>query len=328
MKTKAVIPMLLVSLTLLSCGKIKELEEKTDNMEHTMVHMDSNMTTMFLQVRQKESEDTRSKQIEKLEDSNTDMGAKLTAAKKYLIAYEYQSWTGDGVDNHPYRAELMLDAMEEFYRILSDYSSSYIPTSPVEINKANNRTKILYALATTLHFNNVYQENLAHRTNGMETTSILDIMKSALQKNTAAQKLTEAEIVVVRGQNLAITKTLLNARMNFMTALAVKDLVTKDNMSKKNLFKGLLYSVSKGSYGKLVLDSVYEKQNTYTQEDITAKIDSANKAKAVLIANKMSVNFDRKLKSILKNLKRPSNDQGTQNNDHNRIYNSIKSLIK
>lgn len=343
---KKLITLALLSGTLIGCenplstmGEMKDttgdmskttsdMKETMDKMNRTMSQMDINMANMYRQVRQKESEDTRSKQISILNDKKTDMGTKLTAAKKYYMAQEYQLWNGIGFDTKEYREIMILDAVEELYRYLTDYYSDYRSTSPVELEKANNGTKVFYAMATTLHFNNSNQELLAKTSPEVEKLSLLDLIKSALIKNYNHERLTEIEGVIVSGQNLKISEKLLNARMNFLSALALKDMITKNNMSTRNMARGLLFQISNGSLGSIRLDSKFQYQNHVTQEDIMAKLEEAVKTKHALEKVDVKVRMDKTIKSILRNFKLPSQNGDQQNEQNDQILDLVDQLSK
>lgn len=323
-------------------GKMEQtttgMSNTTTQMSDTMDNMNENTTNMYLQIRQKEAADTRNKEMANLTDKYTDMGAKLTAGKKYFYSFEYQLWTGRGVDNEEYRNELIEEAMEEFYRMLNDLYSDYEAVSPVDIDSANIRTKAFYALATTMHFNNLHQVHNVKKYNKnnavqVEELSIYEILKSALAKynNTETTlELTPAEVVAVRGFNIKITEALLNARMNFITALGVKDVVTKDHMSYGDMGRGLLYQMSRGRFGSLNLDSKFEVQNVYTQADVRKKLDGALKTKKIIVESNFIARLDGKISSIIKNLHRPetSEDDGSQNQEEDDVYGMLSDLTK
>ena len=345
---KSLLVLMLLS-SLVSCSKIKELEDRTENMEttmedmekttgemkdtteemnETMDNMNQNMSDMYYQVRQKESSDTRDKELRNLRDEYTDMGAKLTAAKKFFYAFEYQLWTGNGDDTEEFRHTLIEDALEEFYRFMADFHDGFSRTSPIDINKANVKTKAFYALATTMHFNNDKQITRAKKIDGMTLISIYDVIKNALEKYTAGTELNSYEQVVVRGGNYYITEDLLNARMNFITVLGIKDIVSKDKMGTMDKVHGFLFKYISKKLGRLSLDSNYEVQNRYTQADATEKLDGALKTRKIIIENDLRLKMDKSIKSIIKNLKHPARqDDGTQNEEDTEVYDMLDELI-
>ncbi len=330
---------MLLASVFIGCSKVEDLEKKTDNMEatmermdRTMNHMDHTMTPMYLQIRQKESEDTRSKQITKLNDVQVNMGAKLTAAKKYFLAFEYQFWTNTGIDDQGYRELMLEDALEEFYRSLVDYHAQYAPISPIHLEEdASNSTKVFYSLAATMHFNNPHQLKMIKSNPQFEKISIYDVIKKALKNYTEDKELDHAQIVVVRGQNLEMTEALINARMNFLVGLALKSLVNKKNMGWKEKLTALLYTISSGRLGSLSLASEFEQQNKVTQKDIHSKLDGALKAKKVLVANNMSVNLDASIRSILINLRKPRGEEvetSSARENAAKVYGLIDKLLE
>lgn len=317
--------------SLVGCEEIDRIKGQVDNVEKRMNNMDTNTSYMYLQVRQKEAEDTRTKQMAILRDSSTDMGSKLTAAKKYCIAFEYNFWTGNGMDNLLYREFMLDEALEEFYREMVDIHADFRATSPIELNKANTLTKAFYAIASTAHFENIQQEIIVKKKKRVKLTSLYDVMKSALEKYETGKidSLTHAEEVVVRGQNLQITKDLINARMNFMLALGIKDFVASDDMNTLEKGSGLLYKLTRGRLGALHLDSELESQNLITQSDIFKKIDGARKAKDILDKYGYEVRVDRSLRSILSHLYIEGEDfQTSSSNDQAKVQEIYELLGK
>lgn len=335
MKLKHLTLVVVLGSTFISCSKVKELEDKTDNMESTMEkmnktmnNMDSNMTNMYRQVRQKESEDTRTKQMDILRDSNLSMGAKLTAAKKYFLAFEYQMWTNTGFDTKEFREKLVEDAMEELYRELTDIYAGYTGISPLDIDNANADTEAFYALATTAHFKNIYQESLLEDHPELEELDLYDMMKKSLKLYKRNKPLKGAMAVPVRGQNLEMTREILGARMNFMTALALKDMVNRNEMNLRDKARGALFKVFGNGIGSLNLNSKFEVQNRYTQKDIVKKLNSALTAKKVLNSTGGKARLDSSLSSIITNLRvvKKSNASAKQKQETSEVYKVLDQI--
>lgn len=326
---KHLLAVLALPLVLASCSKVEELDKRTKSMESatssmsgttkgmsdTTDRMKEVTSEMYKQIRQKEAEDTRNKKLDILKDDSVDMGQKLTAASVMYKSFEYQLWTGKGFDSLEFREDLMLEAMDEFYRNISDvYSNLEKKTCPLLCKKRidkisplklnNNDTRFFYALATTMHMNNSNQTHLFKTLNiqGAEETSLYDIIKSALIKDKAGAYLTASEEVAVRGQNKEISLKLLDARVNFLTALAVKDMSTQEDMGFKDTTNALIFKITGGTIGKLTLDSVFEEVNNVTKMDINSKLVAAIKTRSVLKKLEYNFELDKSLNSIIKNL--------------------------
>lgn len=322
---------LMLPVVIVSCSKVEKLESqmdtmssKTTNMSTTTGEMKDTTETMktmtglmFKEVRQKESKDTRVKELEIIRRADTEMGEKITSAAAYYKALEYQLWTGLEFDTVEYRNELMKEAMEELFRKLTDIYSSLqekkCPVfcqkrikamSPISLKRKQVNERSFYALATTLHINNSHQENLFQTEifSHASLVSAYDIITSALAKDSNQEYLEEWEMVVVRGENKEIAIELLKARANFITALAIKDMANKDNMKISKKMQALLFDISQGLLGNIILDSKFEQANLTTQLDINKKLTEALKTKEQLRSLGIEFKMDNSLFSILENL--------------------------
>jgi hypothetical protein len=315
-----------------SCSKFEKLEnnldkttKKTASMSGTTAQMQKTTETMkemtglmFKEVRQKESKDTRIKELEIIRRKDTQMGEKLTSAAAYFKALEFQLWTGLEFDTLEYREQMMAEGMNELFRKLTDVYENLQKKrcplvckkrieamSPLKIQKRKIDERTFYAFATTMHMNNIHQsglfkkENFSHAT----LTSTYDIITTALIKELNGNHLNEAEEVIVRGQNKEISVALLKARINFITALAIKDMTVKKSMTDLNKLNALLFQITSGALGNIILDSEFEESNTTTQHDINSKLAAALKTKSILRSLGIEFYLNNSLFSILDNLK-------------------------
>ncbi|MBT4793088.1 MAG: hypothetical protein HON90_16060 [Halobacteriovoraceae bacterium] len=325
----ALIILSLVFIT--SCGRVEELEKKTDNMENTMEkmdstvdHMDSNMTSMYFQVRQSDFEEKRTKQMSILLNSNSGMGQKLAAAEKYFSAFEYQLWTNVGRDTLEYRNQMIAEALEEFYQLMGDIFNGYDVMSPTLLDDANPRTKAFYALATKIHSINIYQENLVAKSKGLKLISLFDVIQAGLQNERQDAPLEIVDEVILRGINQEVTEALINARMNYFLGLALKNMTDKHKMGFWAKAKGLVFRLFSGRIGELEPKTVLNDQNQVTKEYIVEKLEKAVRAKEVLSTNNLTVRIDRSLESISSNLARYK----TKDALNQKIYQTLDQLRK
>jgi hypothetical protein len=208
--------------------------------------------------------------------------------------------------------------MEEFFRKLTDVYSGLQKKkcpivcrkriksmTPISLPKKQINERTFYAFATTMHINNTHQESLFRKEifSHAHLTSAYDIIKMALLKELNSEHLNLAEEVVVRGENKEISIELLKARVNFLTALAIKDMTDKKNMSFGNKIQALIFNITGGALGNIILDSEFQKSNNITQLDINNKLSAALKTKALIRSLGVSFDIDHSLYSILDNLK-------------------------
>ena len=312
----------------------KEMNETTNDMQGTTEVMRENTEELLMLSRQGATSDLREKAKNVFLNKDRGMGDVLTAAKKYFYAFEYQVWNGRGEDTLEEREALLLNAMEEFYRLLNDLNKGYTAATPIEIESAGTANKAFYALATTMHFNNDKQASRVGKYEGVEEISMYDIIKSSLEKFNAGEQLHEYEQVVVLGENYRITENLLNARLNFVTALGIKDMVTgQQGMTYGQLLQaGALkkwYLRPFRRYGAIRVNSTFELQNVYTQEDIKMKLDGAVQTKNILAGSNFNTKLDKYLHSIIKNLSTPNlSDDGRQNEENLEVYNLLDTILE
>jgi hypothetical protein len=326
---KKLVSILMGTMLLVSCSKVKELDERTESMTKTTEEMSgttedmkkSTNTLLKLQ-RQYSTADLRTKQSSRLDSKMTDMGDKLIAAKKMMLGYEYQLWNpSNEFDTIEYREHLLHDAVKEFMYKVSGLHDKLLEKnfwgktklermSPLNLKQdrkgrnKNNIEMIFYALGTSMHFNNVFQEKMIEELNDsrMEEISMYDLVKTALIKDFENDQLTVAEQEVVTGEFRQAAIDLLKARYNMLIALAVKNLSTQKGMKFGDKVNALIFKATKGGLGKLKLYSIFEESNLPTQKDINKKLEGAIKTRKVLYAIGENVKIDKNLKSVLSNL--------------------------
>ena len=320
---------LIISTLLVSCSKVKEIDNRTESMSNTTKKMsktteqmkESTDTLLKLQ-RQYSSADLRSKQISSLYNKETDMGDKLIAAKKLMLSFEYQLWNPtNSFDTAGYRDELITDAVREFFYKAGGIHSELMETniwgktkiekmSPLKIEKQKrginsfNNEMIFYALATNLHANNILQQQgISNVKEGnLRVLSLLDIIENALIKDFESASLSDAEEIVVTGKFKTVAIELLKARFNFLITLAIKNLVDDQDISIGNKANAMLFKLSNGLMGKIKLDSIFDSSNIATQQDINQKLEAAINTRRTLNTIGQEVVLDKSLSSILRNL--------------------------
>lgn len=282
---------------------------------------------LYRQVRQKEARDTRMKEWKNIMDPNYEMGQKLTAAKKYFYAFEFQLWTAQGSDNEELREKLKYEAVREFFQRVNDEVINYIGELPVRggTEDISNKDKAFYALATTLHFENPEQLHTIEQYPDTEKVTMLSIIEEALEARKNGFKTNKLQQLILDERNLETTRRLLNARLDFLTALGVNDVITKDEMGAKDMWDGFLFLITKGSYGSLQVDSKLESQNIYTQKRVVTYLDGALKTKEILDKFLLEYKLDKVLTSTIKNLSTPT-EEGIQSEQTSEVYNLLDAL--
>jgi len=288
------------------------MSDTTQGMSKTTNEMRDTTTHMYTQIRTKESEDTRSKKM-KVIQNESGMGEKIAAAAVFYKSFEYQMWTANGTyDVNSIREDLFLDAVNEFYKRMSDlYNEADLEDmSPLNQDEEYNSDMAFYAMSVALHENIHHQvESKKHAKVDFEVASFLDLMDGAFTKEVEGREdeLKEYEHVILAGENRDISIKMLQARFNMILALVAKDTATQEEMSAMDKIKGFGFKVTGGAIGSLKLKSTFESSNISTKKDLLKKLDGATWTADLLQKIGVEVKFDESLKSVFDNLKLQEN---------------------
>lgn len=306
MKTSSALLMCLLLTT--ACSKVKELDKRTENMEKSTERVSAvtddlkeTTTIMYQQIRSKEAEDTRDEKFEILMSKEADMGTRITAAGVYFKSMEFQLWNdNDTFDNVDARDVLYLDAANEFTRRMCDLYDK-INVKKMSPTKSNEMEMSFYALAAALHMNHTFQDEVA-KSKSFEAVSMYDVIKKALLKDLNRKPLKEHEEILVNGINREIMIELIKARVDILSALALKNLTDKRDMTLGQKAKALLFKVSGGAFGSIDLPEVYDLSNDTTKNYVEKYLDGALKAKTFLKELGVDKKLEKTLKSAFKNI--------------------------
>lgn len=296
---KSLVLLAILSLSV-SCSKIKDAEKNMNNMNVKTTQMKDNTTVMYQQVRSKEAEDTRNKKFEILNSDEEKIGAKIAAAAVYFKSFEFQLWTGaKDFDTTHARDVLLLDAANEFTKRICDvYGELNLKKmSPTNDGKKYSKDQAFYALAITMHMNHHYQEELIDSKASLKAISFYDVVKSALKKDANGSAMSEHEEVLVSGMNKEIMIELIKARVDMLSALGLKNLTDKRNMTLKQKLKAVLFKVSGGKYGSIELPEIFAKSNEPTKKQTIKYLESATKARKFLADIGVEKELEKTLKS-------------------------------
>ena len=300
----------------------KGMSQTTQEMSVTTKDMKSITNSMYVSLRQQASEMTRNEKLFALLDPRRDMGDNLTDARIMFMAYEFQVWYGkaQGEQLHE-REELILHAIEELYSRISVKHETLVESgrledmSPLDLAGPDKTLeRMFYAIATTMHFTNEFQKVLIRENENIgvraQEISVYDVIKSALLKDAGVEpgELSEAESYVTTSAYKRLAVDLLKARMDFLTALAIKCMVDKDNIGAGEMARGLLFKISGGRLGGLEVKNVFAQGNKATREDVLTKLNEAIKAKELLDAIGERPMLQIEIKSILENLELAQDD--------------------
>lgn len=320
-----------------ACSKVEELDKRTQNMERstekvstTTDEMKETTSVMYQQIRSKEAEDTRDEKFEILMNKEADFGTRITAAGVYYKSMEFQLHTQNGdFDNNENLKEFYLDAANEFTRRMCDLYEK-INVKKMSPTKNDKMEMSFYALAVTMHMNHSFHDLVA-KSKQEDAVSMYDLIKKAIRKDAEGKRLNEHEEILMAGINKEIMIELLRARVDILSALALKNLTDKRDMTLGQKAKALLFKVTGGKYGDIVLPEVYDKSNEATKIYIEKYLDGAVKTKAFLAQYKLERPVEKTVKTALKNidLSTDSQEEGKDFDKHREtIQNHINDLLK
>jgi hypothetical protein len=326
MKTSLMI--LACLLFLAACSKVKELDKRTESMEKATGKMSSTTddlkdttTVMYRQIRSKESEATRETKFEILTKDDADMGTRVTAAGVYFRSMEFQLWNNNSTfDDKDTLDVLYIDAANEFTRRMLDLYNK-VNVQSMSPTKNNKMESSFYALAATIHMNHSYQEERAAQMKA-EPVSMYDLVKKALLKDANHKPLKEHEEILLNGINKEIMIELIKARVDIMSALALKNLTDKRDMTLGQKAKGLLFQMSFGRLGSIDLPEVYQKSNEATNAFTERYLESATKAKKFLHEIGVEKPLERTLRSAYRNI-----DFNEKNSIENKEQKDVKKEL-
>lgn len=306
MKTSSVLLACLLLST--ACSKVQELDKRTENMEKSTEKVSAvtddlkeTTTIMYQQIRSKEAEDTRDEKFEILMSKEADMGTRITAAGVYFKSMEFQLWNdNDTFDSKDALDVLYLDAANEFTRRMCDLYDR-VNVKKMSPTKNNEMELSFYAVAAALHMNHTFQDEVAKSKN-FEATSMYDLIKKALLKDLNRKPLKEHEEILVNGINREIMIELIKARVDILSALALKNLTDKRDMTLGQKAKGLLFKISGGAFGSIDLPEVYDLSNDTTKNYVEKYLDGAVKAKNFLKEIGVEKKLEKTIRSALKNI--------------------------
>jgi len=226
-------------------SNLDDMHDKTDQMAETTQTMSEQTKALenvgshtYLDMRKNNTFDDRKKARDCVTNAS-DISTKLGCAKVYFLAFEFQAWKNEGLDDAT-KLDIMEDeAVEEFFQFLTvewkpSFLRDYAPLSPHILN--------LYAYAAAIHEIDRDQITQGHL-RGFKPISLLDIIEDRLRyeyKNPGhdPDKVSNSQYYVGDFKNNAID--LMRKRITFMPLLAYAFL---NHVEKKTSFTMIVDSL-------------------------------------------------------------------------------------
>lgn len=292
---------LIAALSLsVACSK-----KAADSNQKQINELSERTTIIYEQVRSKEAEETRNKKFEILNSKDEKLGTKIAAAAIYFKSLDFQ------LSNSKSREKLFLDAADEFTKRITDiYEQINLKRmSPTNENKKHSEEQSFYALSITMHLNNHYQKELVDAKASLTAISFYDLVVQALKKDYNLDTLTEYEEVLVTHMNREIMVELIKARVDMFSALALKNLTDKRDMTLSQKLKKELFKRSGGKWGAIELPEVFSKSNGPTKKQTIKYLEAATSAREDLNALGIKKELEETVKSAFSKIKLGDKDQ-------------------
>lgn len=317
-------PVILLAVLAFSvaCSKVEKAEKtmtdmkkQTETMSSTTDSMSSKMEAQYMQLRSGDTAKLRSEQYKTLKGTEEMFGGRFVAASILFKSFEFQLWTGEGKDSDYYKGLLFETAAREFTQHMDDLYKliDRKKMSPTKDGPKNRHEQSFYAIAATMHMNHDYQEAKEESKKGVKnTTSFYDLVKKSLRKESLKSNPAEYENILVANINREIMVELIKARVDMLSALALKNLTDKRDMTFGQKLKGALFKITGGALGSIDLPEVFAKSNNATKEQTITYLDAAQKARAFLVEIGEDKQLEKTLKSAFKKIDLGDDEEATQ----------------
>lgn len=309
---------------LLDAPKVmKQMKETTENMESTT-------GTMFLEIRSKESRDTRLKEITAMEASDTFYNKTLSAAA-YFKAFEYQLYTHNPkLENARYFKELRFAAIKEFMRQANHYLDK-TPADEMSPTSKDESAQNFMALAVAMHEVHDYQLKMVHE-KGVEKLDMFKLIQRGLALRDAYNdydiNLSEDDPRLLVLQNHDTAKALLQARVDMLSAMIVSR-VSDINRDYSNVFLGIpdLMNKLKKLYRRW--DSNFAGLERAKRDETLAWAREATRSQAIMNRLGEDYEMNKTLRKVFSNMRRTvTTDMGRQSgNESNEFDNLMEKLL-
>lgn len=239
------------------------------------------------------AEDSRNESFDSLSESDQAIGEKIQAAESFFKNQGYQlSKISDKSDAYEKEA-LLFEATTEFTRRLETIfrDINVRKMSPTKMGRRHTSEQAFYALAYAIDTNA-----------NPKAQSFYSIVKQALIKDLNGEELTDYEAVLVTGQNKKMMIELIKARVDILSALGIRNLVDRDNMTLGQKMKGLLFKITGGALGSIDLPETFTKSNNTTVDQTVLLLESAVEAKNFLRELAIEKHLEKILRSAFGNI--------------------------
>lgn len=240
---------------------------------------------------------SRSLKMENLIAKDLKFSARVSAASLYFKSFNF--------DNQKTKDAKLISAANDFTtHIPGIYEEINLKRmSPTKDGKSHSSEQAFYALALTMHMNHHYQNNFLDASADSKGISFYDVIKKAISRESSGENLAEHEEVLMSGMNKEILIELIKARVDIMSAMALKNLTDKRDMTFGQKVKAFLFKLSGGRLGAIELPETFTKANEPTKKQTIGYLTAAIKAKSFLDKQGIEKDLEKSLKSTFSKIK-------------------------
>ncbi|MFT6070210.1 MAG: hypothetical protein ACJAT2_001937 [Bacteriovoracaceae bacterium] len=168
------------------------MNEGMDQSNETMTQMTGNTNNMYHQIRTKESQETRERAFEAMNNSDV-FEYKLTKGAAFTQGFEFHLWNNGATkeDTPAFREDLLKSAVDEYFRTIQRYMGEAKNPAKVSPTNEDRWVQNLMVLAVTMHEVHHHQANLVKEHPSIKEHTMLSIVKESLKLQ---QKINSGEI--------------------------------------------------------------------------------------------------------------------------------------
>jgi hypothetical protein len=274
----------------------KQLSQTTDGMSATT-------TALYQNLRQGNSVQTREQALATMDVSKT-QEEKILYAGIYMMAFEFQLWTGKGPDDEVRRESLFNDLFIQLDKDIRNYITS--ANLSLDPTSTDNNMMNLYALAATLHMINPMQQTLVANNPSIPSYTVLSLAEQALEDNVAINNGSKSIASLPLWENQALQNDgdllyMIQLRANFIPALVVSKFTNVEyaGITTKAKDLGLGFTANFSDVGVVAL-------NTYGDY-----MKEANANRDFLTSIGSSAQYNSRLNLLYKNMQLPWIEKGS-----------------
>lgn len=335
---------LVLILTVSSCGKLDKMSENataaSENSGRAADAASESREEIAYSRMMGRSGATSAQRREALEGvlSMKTFEMKVTEAAKYLAAFEYQLWTAQKYDSGKYLDALKTDAVNEFFRSLSElYADASIvdaEITPLRMNETQRDLDMnILSMAVALHKVHNVQELVTKDQRGQlqEAESMLSILRSSLER-----------IHLVKNEELAFDqlkeheKAVYNYRKESLRLLQGRiDMFLSMTLSKVSPIKDGTTRAAKLTYLDRSFQSRYAQLELGRQVEVNKYVREAAKAATFLDSIGEKVVIDKSVNALMLKMRFPnfastnkSNEATHSQKNHQEFVKELGSIFK